>query len=46
MGIIFESVPTDQSWLWREARLRDLDGNQIILYHGGTNRLNPPWRIP
>jgi predicted lactoylglutathione lyase len=44
-GIDFEQEPTDQSWLWREARLKDLDGNQLILFYGGENRLNPPWRI-
>lgn len=41
----FDQLPTDQRWLWREARLKDMDGNQIILYHAGENRLNPPWRI-
>jgi len=44
-GIKFELEPTDQSWLWREARLKDPDGNQVILYKAGENRLNPPWRI-
>jgi len=44
-GIIFDLEPTDQTWLWREARLKDVDGNQLILYYGGENRLNPPWRI-
>ncbi|WP_438962111.1 VOC family protein [Nonlabens sp.] len=44
-GIEFTLRPTDQTWLWREARLKDLDGNQIILFHAGENRLNPPWRI-
>lgn len=44
-GIQFESEPTDQNWLWREARLKDLDGNQIILFNAGENRKNPPWRI-
>ncbi|MGC6430894.1 MAG: VOC family protein [Jejuia sp.] len=44
-GVIFESLPEDQPWLWREARLKDLDGNQIILYKAGKNRKNPPWRI-
>ena len=43
--IQFDLEPTDQSWLWREARLRDVDGNQLILFFGGENRLNPPWRI-
>jgi len=44
-GIEFELEPTDQSWLWREARLKDIDGNQLILFYGGVNRLNPPWKI-
>jgi catechol 2,3-dioxygenase-like lactoylglutathione lyase family enzyme len=44
-GIEFDEMPTDQSWLWREARLKDPDGNQLILFYGGENRLNPPWRI-
>ena len=44
-GIQFDLEPTDQSWLWREARLKDIDGNQLILYYAGENRLNPPWRI-
>ncbi len=44
-GIIFEQEPTDQTWLWREAYLRDLDGNKIILFHAGENRKNPPWRL-
>ena len=45
VGIAFDQEPTDQPWLWREARLKDLDGNQLVLYYGGENRLNPPWRI-
>jgi predicted enzyme related to lactoylglutathione lyase len=44
-GLEFEQEPTDQRWLWREARLKDPDGNQLILFYGGENRLNPPWRI-
>lgn len=44
-GVIFEELPIDQSWLWREARLKDPDGNQIILYYAGDNRKNPPWRL-
>ncbi|WP_396591400.1 VOC family protein [Allomuricauda sp. R78024] len=43
--IVFDEPPSDRPWLWREARLKDVDGNQIILYHAGENRLNPPWRI-
>lgn len=44
-GIIFDELPNDKSWLWREARLKDLDGNQLILFYAGNNRINPPWRI-
>lgn len=44
-GVIFDLEPTDQRWLWREAKLKDPDGNQLILYNAGENRLNPPWRI-
>jgi len=44
-GFVFDLLPTDQPWLWREARLKDLDGNQLILYSAGKNRKNPPWRI-
>jgi len=44
-GIQFDEMPNDKRWLWREARLKDLDGNQLILYFAGDNRKNPPWRI-
>lgn len=44
-GVEFELKPTNQRWLWREARLKDLDGNQIILFYAGENRLNPPWKV-
>ncbi len=44
-GITFTSNPEDKSWLWREAHLQDLDGNNIILFKAGINRKNPPWRI-
>jgi catechol 2,3-dioxygenase-like lactoylglutathione lyase family enzyme len=38
-GIMFEEKPTDKPWLWREARLKDPDNNQLILYLAGENRL-------
>lgn len=44
-NITFEELPTDKPWLWREARLKDPDGNQLILYSAGENRVNPPWKI-
>lgn len=37
--------PEDKSWKWREARIRDPDGNLIIIYQAGENRKNPPWRL-
>ncbi len=44
-GIVFEELPTDKPWLWREARLKDPDNNQLILYFAGKNRTDPPWKI-
>jgi predicted enzyme related to lactoylglutathione lyase len=44
-GIQFETEPQDQPWLWREAYLKDPDGNRICLFHAGKNRKNPPWRL-
>ncbi|PQJ30566.1 glyoxalase/bleomycin resistance/extradiol dioxygenase family protein [Nonlabens arenilitoris] len=45
LDVEFYMKPKNQPWLWREARLKDMDGNLIILYYAGENRLNPPWRI-
>lgn len=44
-GFVFDSEPTDQRWLWREAYLLDPAGNRICLFHAGENRRFPPWRI-
>ena len=44
-GIKFDLEPTDQRWGWREAHLRDPDGNRLILFHAGEFRKNPPWRV-
>ena len=44
-GIDFDEHPNDKRWIWREARLRDPDQNQLVLYYGGKNRKNPPWKI-
>ena len=44
-GLQFDEGPEDKPWLWREARLKDPDGNQIILFSAGQNRIYPPWRI-
>ncbi len=45
-GIAFEREAQMQTWLWREAWLRDPAGNAICLYHAGANRTHPPWRLP
>jgi hydroxymethylpyrimidine/phosphomethylpyrimidine kinase len=44
-GFVFDQMPSDEEWLWREARLRDPHGNIICLYSAGENRRYPPWRI-
>ncbi len=44
-GFIFEHGPRNQPWMWREARLRDPDGNIIFLYKAGEARRFPPWRV-
>ncbi|CAM4029406.1 Glyoxalase family protein [Flavobacterium branchiophilum] len=44
-GIEFEEMPNDKNWLWREAHLKDIDSNHLILYYAGENRLNPPWKL-
>ena len=45
-GVVFDSDPVDQRWLWREARLSDPEGNRLCLYFAGANRIDPPWRVP
>lgn len=44
-GIVFDEDPKDQTWLWREAYLRDPAGNRICLFFAGENRRNPPWKV-
>ena len=44
-GIPFEHGPRNQPWMWREARLRDPDGNIVFFYKAGENRRFPPWRM-
>lgn len=45
LGLIFDQQPKDQTWLWREAYLKDPNGNKICLFYAGENRQNPPWRV-
>jgi len=44
-GIVFDSDPADQRWLWREAWLTDPAGVKLCLYHAGEMRRFPPWRL-
>lgn len=44
-GLSFVEDPVDQPYLWREAHLRDPDGNKLCLFWAGENRRFPPWRI-
>ncbi|MCP4120269.1 MAG: VOC family protein [Bacteroidetes bacterium] len=44
-GFHLETMPEDKNWMWREARLKDPDGHQLILFKAGINRKNPPWRL-
>ncbi len=45
LGIAIESEPATQSYLWREAAVRDPAGTRIKIYHAGKNRRFPPWRV-
>jgi predicted enzyme related to lactoylglutathione lyase len=45
LGLKFTEPPTDRPWLWRQAYLKDPNGNKICLFHAGDNRKNPPWRL-
>lgn len=44
-GFTFEQLPQNESWGWREARLRDPAGNIVCLYNAGEKRRYPAWRI-
>jgi predicted enzyme related to lactoylglutathione lyase len=44
-GLTFDEDPEDRPWLWRQAYLKDPNGNKICLFHSGDNRKNPPWRV-
>ena len=45
LGLAFDEDPTDRPWLWRQAYLKDPNGNKICLFRAGENRKNPPWRV-
>lgn len=45
LGLTFDEDPSDRPWLWRQAYLKDPNGNDICLFRAGENRKNPPWRV-
>ena len=45
-GYVFDRLPADEQWLWREAYLTDPTGTSICLFWAGQMRKFPPWRIP
>ncbi len=44
-GHQFHSGPQDESWGWREARLKDPAGNDVCLMYAGSARRFPDWRL-
>jgi hydroxymethylpyrimidine/phosphomethylpyrimidine kinase len=44
-GLRFHQAPRDEPWGWREARLLDPASNEICIYHAGSYRRFPPWRV-
>jgi catechol 2,3-dioxygenase-like lactoylglutathione lyase family enzyme len=44
-GYVLAASPEMKPWLWREAELVDPDGNRLRLYHAGSYRRDPPWRL-
>jgi catechol 2,3-dioxygenase-like lactoylglutathione lyase family enzyme len=44
-GITVVEGPVDREWLWRDARVVDPDGHELMLFHAGRNKLDPPWRV-
>lgn len=44
-GFAFTSGPIEQPWLWTEARFSDPAGNRLCIFHAGSARRYPPWRL-
>jgi hypothetical protein len=38
-------TPVGRSWLWRDARVVDPDGHELLYFFAGQNKLDPPWRV-
>ena len=44
-SVVFDRMPQDEEWGWREARLTDPAGNRLCLYQASEYRRFPPWRL-
>lgn len=44
-GVVFDQMPVERGYLWKEAVVLDPSGNKIKFYWAGENRLNPPWKV-
>ncbi len=45
-GVTVAEGPVDRDWLWRDARVFDPDGHELMLFFAGRNKLDPPFRLP
>ncbi len=43
-SVAFDAGPRNQPWMWREARLRDPDGDVIFFCKAGETGRASPWR--
>lgn len=44
-GVTIAEGPLDRSWGWRDARVFDPDGHELMFFHAGANKLDPPWSV-
>jgi catechol 2,3-dioxygenase-like lactoylglutathione lyase family enzyme len=44
-GVAVAEGPVDRTWLWRDARIIDPDGHELMYFFAGANKLDPPWRV-
>lgn len=44
-GLVLRQKITDESWGWKEARIKDPAGNELCFMFAGDQRRFPPWRV-
>lgn len=44
-GLVPRQKITDESWGWKEARIKDPAGNELCFMFAGDQRRFPPWRV-